>query len=520
MGTGIYGCIGRRVRGRRVRRRCVGGRRIRRWTVRGGVRRCRHGGRRAGGQRFRAFGHGLVDARAALLFRLLLHLQARIARCGGVGNLRGRVQRAATDAVGLRLRGHLVQRQIVGMEIQFDRGVQFEIGIDLLGALGAFGRHVTDGVLDLGAGAPRPHAEAAAGLDPVLHPELAALVLAGGAAGVDVEAHRRIDLAAVDHDPLHAQHHHRRELLLALTGEIAARERHQLFGVAGVDGFLRRHAQGRADFFLPRHRGAGPQPQFDVRHFFLQIGQFVRVHRLAGLRHLVGVGRVVFDRFRKVIRHPLPHLHQPELGALEPFRGRRHRVEQLQVLLHLLRVGVDHRLEHAVDQVGDEARERHRIQHVLGDACDAVGGLAEVRLRVLRARQRRRRARFGAAFDLALGLAFLGDEFGRERRHLHHRLRQRLALRRRQRAVVRRAFQHVAHRDPDPRRRRGRCRRRCGRHGARGRHGQATIGSAACIIAGIGSADEAGSDASQRCAATMTSTSSGLAASRRIALSA
>ncbi len=67
--------------------------------------------------------------------------------------------------------------------------------------------------------------------------------------------------------------------------------------------------------------------------------------------------------------------HQPELGALEAFGRRRHRIQQLHVLLHLLRVGIEHRLEHAVDQVGDEARERHRVQDVAGGCGDAVGGL-------------------------------------------------------------------------------------------------------------------------------------------------
>ena len=101
--------------------------------------------------------------------------------------------------------------------------------------LRALGRDVAD-VFSISALAPQgPTPKLPDALMRFCMLELAAAVLAGGAARVDVEAHRRVDPAAVDHDALHAQHHHRGQHLLALARERAARERHQLLGIAGID---------------------------------------------------------------------------------------------------------------------------------------------------------------------------------------------------------------------------------------------------------------------------------------------
>ncbi len=442
-------------------------------------------------------------------------MQAGRASRRGVGHLGRRVQRAAAYAVGLCLGRHLVQGQVVGVEIELDRGIQFEIGVDFFVVLGTLGRHVADRVLDLGAGSPGPHAKTACSLDPVLHAKLAAPVFGCRAACIDVKAHRRVDPAAVDHDALHAQHHHRRQLLLPLAGEVAAGERHQLFGVAGLDLLFGRHTEGGPDIDLAGHAGSASQSQGDA-------GDFV------GVGVVFGVWRVVFDRLRKVVGHPLPDLSQTELRALESLGRRRHRIEQLQVLVHLLRIGVHHGTKHAVDEVGHKTREGNRVQHVVRDARNAVGRLAEAGLCLCHGQWCVRTLGRHTGGDLAIGLALLSDQVGRQARHLHHGLRQGLALLGRQRAVVGRAFQHIPNGHAEPRRRRrtdlpglGWWALRGQQQGAIGRHDQPSrdgidIAAPIGIAPGVGKAAEA---ASQRCAATITFTSSGDAGSSRSALS-
>jgi hypothetical protein len=189
------------------------------------------------------------------------------------------------------------------------------------------------------ARAPRPVSEAARGLDAVLHAELAAAVLGRGAARVDVEAHRGIDPPAVDHDALHAEHYHGGEHLLALPRDGAARERHELLGIAGLDALLRAEAEHRAHRLGLGHAGARLEPQRNL-------GELLRVGRIVARLDL---GQVVFDLVGKMLRHPAAHADDAELRALEPLGRCRHVVEQLNVELHLLLTAVQHRFEHAVD---------------------------------------------------------------------------------------------------------------------------------------------------------------------------
>jgi hypothetical protein len=64
----------------------------------------------------------------------------------------------------------------------------------------------------------------------------------------------------------------------------------------------------------------------------------------------------------------------PHIGVGEPFRRCRNIADKLDITRHLLLIRVVQRLEHAVDELGHEPRERDRPQHLPGRGGDLVRG--------------------------------------------------------------------------------------------------------------------------------------------------
>ena len=128
----------------------------------------------------------------------------------------------------------------------------------------------------------------------------------------------------------------------------APRQRHQLLGIAGVQLLLGLQAERGAQLLGAGHRWRLPsQAQRDLASIF-RIG-------------LISPGSAPARRTRSDPgngRRPTgARWSCAELRALEAVERCRDVVEQVHVRLHLLRLESSMALEHAVDQVGDEARE-------------------------------------------------------------------------------------------------------------------------------------------------------------------
>ncbi|RQR37301.1 hypothetical protein DIE22_11530 [Burkholderia sp. Bp9142] len=211
-----------------------------------------------------------------------------------------------------------------------------------------------------------------------------------------MEIHRGVEPPALDDDALQTHLHHRREQLLAVAGQHLLRERHQPLGIGGRHRLARPHPQRTAQRRFGRRGRARAQcqPGRGIAlglQFLLALAALVRrqARQFVGVvRGLVVAGDLVGGR--EMLGQPLPRAGDADVAVREAFGGLRDIADQVDERGQLLLVRIVHGLEDTRDQLGHEARERHRVEHRPGGAGHPVDGGARIlRARVLRDRQRR-----------------------------------------------------------------------------------------------------------------------------------